>query len=66
MSRREGEGSIINLQGYTQGHPKANLLLQFLYRTYLKHCWQWPFYGATFYDGVLHMKETKLEVINAL
>lgn len=36
--------------------------LKYLYLTYMKHCWQWPYYGATFYGGILHTKETKLEV----
>ena len=35
-------------------------LLQLLYAHYLKHCWQWPYYGATFYEGTLITKVSKL------
>jgi len=31
-----------------------------LYAHYLKHCWQWPYYGATFYEGTLITKVSKL------
>ena len=35
-------------------------LLQLLYAHYLKHCWHWPYYGATFYEGTLITKVSKL------
>ena len=35
-------------------------ILQLLYVHYLKHCWQWPYYGATFYEGTLVTKDSKL------
>ena len=35
-------------------------LPQLLYVSYLKHCWQWPYYGSTFYNGLLSIKGLKL------
>ena len=41
-------------------HVPVHINFQLLYVHYLKHCWQWPYYGATFYEGSLITKNSKL------
>lgn len=36
---------------HRQHEGKTDILL--LHRLFLQFCWQWPYYGATFFDGEL-------------